>query len=69
MIELSVPDMTCGHCAATIRKTVLAVDPGASCEVDLESKRVTVGSAKVPSQFVEAIREAGYSPTLVRAVG
>ena len=69
MIEMNVPDMTCGHCAATIRKAVLAIDQGASCEVDLDAKKVTVNSAKPPSDFVDAIQEAGYSPTLVKAVG
>lgn len=69
MIELNVPDMTCGHCAATIRKAVLALDQGAACEVDLGAKRVRVTSARQPSDFVEALEEAGYAATLVRAVG
>ena len=69
MIEFNVPDMTCGHCIATIRKAVSGIDPGATCEVSLDEKRVTVGSVLPPSDFVEALEEAGYSPTLVRAVG
>lgn len=69
MIEMNVPDMTCNHCVATIRTAVAGIDEGASCEVDLDAKRVTVGSARPPSDFVEALEEAGYSPTLVRAIG
>ena len=69
MIEMSVPDMTCGHCIATIRKAVIGLDQGATCEVDLDAKRVTVGSVLPPSDFVEALEEVGYSPTLVRAIG
>jgi copper chaperone len=69
MIELDVPDMTCGHCAATIRKAVSATDPGASCEVDLGAKRVRVMSARQPADFLAALEEAGYPSTLVRAVG
>lgn len=69
MIELNVPDMTCNHCAATIRKAVGQVDAAAACEIDVGAKRVTVNSALPPSDFVEALEEAGYQPTLVRAVG
>jgi copper chaperone CopZ len=69
MIELNVPDMTCAKCASTIRRAIGGVDAGASCEIDLGAKRVTVGSALPPSDFVEALEEVGYQPTLVRAVG
>ena len=69
MIEMSVPDMTCGHCIATIRKAVSGIDQGATCNVDLEARRVTVGSVLPPSDFVEALEEVGYSPILVRAIG
>jgi copper chaperone len=69
MIEMNVPDMTCGHCIATIRKAVSGIDQGATCDVDLDAKRVTVGSVLPPSDFVEALEEVGYSPTLVRAFG
>jgi copper chaperone len=69
MIELNVPDMTCGHCVATIRKAVSGLDQSATCDVDLDAKRVTVGSVLPPSDFVEALEEVGYSPTLVRALG
>ena len=69
MIEMNVPDMTCNHCAETIRKAVLGVDQGAACEVDLADKRVRVASARAPSDFVEALEEAGYSPRLLSALG
>lgn len=69
MIEIDVPDMTCSHCVATIRKAVGGVDAGASCDVDLNTKRVKVMSAMPPSDFVEALEGVGYSPILVRAVG
>ena len=69
MIEMNVPDMTCNHCIATIRSAVARVDEGARCEVDLGAKRVVVDSALPPSDFVEALEEAGYTPELLRAVG
>jgi copper chaperone len=69
MIELNVPDMHCGHCVAMITKAVKAVDEGAPCEVDLGTKSVLIDSALPPSDFVEALEEAGYAASLTRAVG
>lgn len=69
MIELNVPDMSCNHCVQTIRKAVAGVDATAHCDIDLGTKRVAVDSALPPSDFVEALEEAGYSPELLRAIG
>ncbi len=67
MIEIAVPDMTCGHCASAIAKTVRETDAAARCEVDLAAKKVRIASAEPPQAFVEAIAEAGYTPALDRA--
>ena len=69
MIELDVPGITCDQCATTIRRAVAGVDPGASCEVDVDARRVNLQSAMPPSDFVEALEGAGYACTLVRAIG
>jgi copper chaperone len=69
MIEMNVPDMTCNHCVSTITHAVKGVDGGARCEVDLGAKRVFIDSALPPSDFVEALEQAGYAATLTRAVG
>ncbi|MGZ5032615.1 MAG: heavy-metal-associated domain-containing protein [Usitatibacter sp.] len=66
MIELNVPDMTCNHCASTITRAVKEVDGAVRCEIDLAAKRVRIDSAKPASEFVAAVAEAGYTPTLVR---
>ena len=42
MIELSVNDMTCGHCVNAVTKALTALDPQASVDVDLAAKRVRV---------------------------
>jgi len=62
MIELTVNDMTCGHCASTITKTVKEVDAAGKCEIDLAAKRVRIASTHPAAEFVAAIREAGYTP-------
>ena len=70
MFHLNVPNMTCGHCAATIMKAVSGVDQTAACEIDLDSKSVTVtsGNNVPPSDFIEELEAAGYMSTLVRPV-
>jgi len=62
MIELTVKDMTCGHCASTITRAVKDVDAAGQCEVDLDAKRVRITSTHPAQEFVEAIQEAGYTP-------
>lgn len=64
MIELTVKDMTCGHCAATITGAVKALDPMATCDVDLAAKRVRVESALSAERVRAAIERAGFSPAV-----
>jgi copper chaperone len=61
MMKLTVPDMTCGHCASVVEKAVKSVDPAASVTVDLASKLVTVKTAAGPADVSAAIDAAGYA--------
>jgi copper chaperone len=62
MIEFTVQDMTCGHCASTITKAVKDVDAAARCEIDLGAKKVRIVSARDAAEFQAAIGDAGYTP-------
>ena len=62
VIEFTVQDMTCGHCAATITDAVKAIDPSGRCEIDLPGKRVKVESAYSAERIAAAIRKAGFTP-------
>lgn len=62
MIEYSVQDMTCGHCAATITEAVKSVDPAGRCEVDLAARRVRIESAMSADRIAAAIAKAGFTP-------
>ncbi len=64
MIELTVNDMTCGHCVSTITRTVKEVDASGQCDIDLAAKRVRIASERPAAQFLDAIREAGFTPVL-----
>jgi len=58
----AVHGMSCGHCAAAVTRELSAIDGVAGVHVDLESKKVTVGSARPLSEeeVREAVDEAGY---------
>jgi copper chaperone len=60
MIEFEVENMSCGHCARMITKTVQLVDPQARVEVDLGRKKVTVESDQDRASLAEALTLAGY---------
>ena len=62
MIELKVPDMTCGHCASTITKAVKKLDASAKVEVSLPEHKVRVESKAAKEDVVRSIAEAGYTP-------
>ncbi len=59
-----LPGMTCGHCVAAITEEVSKVEGVAAVDIDLETKRVVVGSQ--PGMALDngairaAIDEAGF---------
>lgn len=62
MIEMTLPDMSCGHCASTVAQACKLVDPVAKVEVDLGTKKVRIESAEDSQDFADALSEAGYPP-------
>jgi copper chaperone len=60
-IELTLPDMTCGHCVKTVTATAQRLDPEARVQTDLATHRVTIDSATVgQAAFEAALAEEGY---------
>lgn len=67
MFAFQVNDMTCGHCASTITKSVKTTDPHAKVTIDLGKHLVMIEAAAADSyELREAITDAGYSPTPVQ---
>ena len=63
MYEYDIPDMSCGHCVASVEKAIKAIDPKANADVDLMKRRALVTSAVDPQAIAAAIDEAGYPST------
>lgn len=62
MIELTLPDMTCGHCVKAVTQAVKAVDDQAQVSVDLNAHRVRIESTAAPERLRAALVEQGYTP-------
>lgn len=60
MYELQVEEMSCGHCASSVTKSVQAVDAQAKVEVDLAQHKVRVQSSAELDKIAAAIAAAGY---------
>jgi Cu+-exporting ATPase len=63
MYELTVEDMSCGHCVGRVTKSVQAVDKDAKVDVDLATKKVKVDSTADLDAIARAIDAAGYPVT------
>lgn len=64
MIELTIPDMSCGHCVGVITATVRALDPNAQVEADLARHVVKVNGAVAPEELLVALADADFPATL-----
>lgn len=55
----SVLGMTCGGCAKSVTNAIVGAAPGASVEVDLDAKAVTVEGANEDA-VKQAVEDAGF---------
>jgi copper chaperone len=62
-LTLRVEDMTCGHCAGTIKTAIETSLPGKSVEADPASKLVSVRGSTDLTTIQALVIEAGYTPT------
>ncbi len=60
MIELTLPDMTCGHCVKTVTSTVQQVDAAATVDIDLPTHRLRIESTEPADSFKAALAAEGY---------
>ncbi len=62
-LTLRVEDMTCGHCAGTIRTAIETGMPGTRVEADPVSKLVSVQGSTDLTSIKAIVTEAGYTPS------
>jgi copper chaperone len=59
-IELTLPDMTCGHCVKSVKATVQKLDPKAQVVCDLPSHKVRIESSVPQTRLEQALAIEGY---------
>lgn len=66
-VSFRVDDMTCGHCAGTIKKAIETTLPGTAVNADPESKLVTVEGHSDYAAIKSIVIGAGYTPSAAPA--
>jgi copper chaperone len=64
MTKFNVPDMTCGHCEATVRKAIGEIDGAADVKVDLSANKIDVTSTAANDDILAALDKAGYPSSI-----
>lgn len=59
-IELTLPDMTCGHCVKTVTQLAQRLDPSAQVRTDLTRHTATFDTATPESELRQALADEGY---------
>jgi len=65
MTKLSIPEMSCGHCKASIEKAVASVDASAEVSIDLDNRTVSIKSGAAEAELISAIKEGGYESSAI----
>ncbi len=62
-IEMTLLDMTCGHCVKTVTRTVLGLDPKAQVQTDLGTHRVRLQTSVARDVLEKTLAAEGYPAT------
>lgn len=59
-MDLSIPDMTCGHCRASVTRALTELDPQARVEVDLPARTARVETSAPLQTVIAALGAIGF---------
>lgn len=62
-MDFSIPDMTCGHCRASVTEALKGLDPTAKIEIDLEARRLRFEGTASAEAVIGALDEVGFDAT------
>ena len=62
-MKFHVPDMSCGHCVATIEKALKAEDPTATLRTDLKARTTEINTTVSSDALAQLLTAAGYPLT------
>ena len=67
MLTLSVPDMSCGHCKASVEAALSALSDAGTITVDLPARRVVLSGDAAPQGVLAALDAVGFPAQVVAA--
>jgi copper chaperone len=62
MIDMTIPDMTCGGCARAVSAAIKTVDPTAEIAADVSARKVQIKTFASAAALQQAVVEAGFTP-------
>ena len=65
MTTLSIPDMTCGHCKASVEAALKSLGDAGDITVDLPQKTATTTGPATPDRLLKALDEVGFPATVI----
>lgn len=65
MTLLSIPDMNCGHCKASVTQALSALPDTRTIAVDLTLRQVTVEGSASPDALLAALNEIGFPAHII----
>lgn len=68
MTLLSVPDMTCGHCRASVESALQALPGAGEITVDLPARQVSVSGDLDADKLLAVLDGIGFPATVVAIV-
>lgn len=68
MTRLSVPDMTCGHCKASVEAALSQIPGAAPITVNLGAKEVEVAGPAAADVLVKALDQIGFPARVIPVV-
>lgn len=63
MTTLSIPDMTCGHCKASVEQALARVADAGTIRVDLSARTATTSGTASAESLIRALDEVGFPAT------
>jgi copper chaperone len=60
MITLSIPDMSCGHCKTAVTIAIQKLDPAATVQIDLVTRRAKITSCQPAEALITALSAVGF---------
>ena len=63
--KLSVPDMSCGHCKASVTEALSALPAVRAVSVDLAAREVTVAGSAAPEALIASLSEIGFPARII----